>query len=172
VNITKQGTKYVADFTIPRGPQGPKGDPGDLKTVAHDDTLTGNGTSGNPLGVNKYTVLSSGVDFDNVKTFGFFLKAWSRPATNTPFPSAATQYLLLVNSSGIGTPGDIVQIILPISGVNGAADIYFRYHADSNGWSKWKRLVTSNDLSNYVPLSTYQALEARVEALEAKSANQ
>ena len=173
VNITKQGTKYVADFTIPRGPQGPqgpKGDPGDLKTVAHDNTLTGNGTS-NPLGVNKYTVLGDGVDFNNVTTFGIFLKAWNRSTTNTPFDRNLTQYLLLVNNSGTGNPGDIIQIIIPISGVNGVDNIYFRYHSDSSGWSNWKRLVTSNDLSNYVPLSTYQALEARVQALEAKLSN-
>lgn len=53
VNITKQGTKYVADFTIPRGPQGPKGDPGDLTTVAHDATLTGDGTANNVLKISK-----------------------------------------------------------------------------------------------------------------------
>jgi len=34
-----------------QGIQGPKGDPGDLTTVAHDSTLTGDGTSGAPLGV-------------------------------------------------------------------------------------------------------------------------
>lgn len=169
VNITKQGTKYVADFTIPRGPQGPKGDPGDLKTVAHDNTLTGNGTSGDPLGVNKYTVLSNNVDFNNVNKFGFFLKAWGSDATNTPFSSKLTQYLLFV--TGIGNPGGIIQIIIPISGVNGATDIYFRYHSNAYDWSTWKRLVKSDDLSNYVPLSTYRALEARVQALEAKLSN-
>lgn len=52
VTIEKTGTKYVANFTIPRGEQGPQGPQGaGLATVAHDDTLTGDGTSGTPLGV-------------------------------------------------------------------------------------------------------------------------
>lgn len=67
VSITKQGTKYVADFTIPQGPQGPKGDPGDLTTVSHDATLDGDGTNSNPLKV--------------VKTLGVTLyKGWQDPA--------------------------------------------------------------------------------------------
>lgn len=70
VSISKQGTKYVADFTIPRGTQGIqglKGDPGDLTTVSHDDTLDGDGTNSSSLKV--------------VKTPGVTLyKGWQDPA--------------------------------------------------------------------------------------------
>ena len=45
VDITKTGAKYTANFTIPRG------DKGEQASVEHDATLTGNGTSGNPLGM-------------------------------------------------------------------------------------------------------------------------
>ena len=45
VDITKTGAKYTANFTIPRG------DKGEQASVEHDDTLTGDGTSGNPLGM-------------------------------------------------------------------------------------------------------------------------
>ena len=52
VTIEKTGTKYVANFTIPRGEHGPQGPQGaGLATVTHDDTLTGDGTTGTPLGV-------------------------------------------------------------------------------------------------------------------------
>ena len=52
VTIKKTGTKYVANFTIPRGEQGPQGPQGaGIQSVAHDDTLIGDGTSGTPLGV-------------------------------------------------------------------------------------------------------------------------
>lgn len=45
VDITKTGAKYTANFTIPRG------DKGEQASVEHDATLTGDGTSGNPLGM-------------------------------------------------------------------------------------------------------------------------
>lgn len=45
VDITKTGAKYTANFTIPRG------DNGEQASVEHDATLTGDGTSGNPLGM-------------------------------------------------------------------------------------------------------------------------
>lgn len=153
----------------PRGPQGIKGDPGDLTTVAHDATLTGAGTSGNPLGVNAYTILADNTDFNNVRTFGIYLKSWTKHAINTPITADNTQYLLLVNKAGNEDASDTVQVIVPIGGVNGADKIYFRYYANSTNWSDWKQLVTSNDLSNYVPLSTYRTLETKVQALETKT---
>ena len=181
VNVTmlptgSSASGSVSDKTLslsipngPQGPRGPKGDPGDLTTVAHDDTLTGNGTSGTPLGVNAYTILDNNTDFNNVRTFGTFLKRWGNSAVNTPIAGSATQYLLWVNRAGDRATGDVIQVIIPIGGVNGADKIYFRYFSNSSKWSDWKQLVTSNDLSKYVPLSTYQALEAKVQALETKT---
>lgn len=65
----------VADKTLslripngPRGPQGPKGDPGDLTTVAHDSTLTGDGTSGTPLGVSDMIARKSELE-QNINSF-------------------------------------------------------------------------------------------------------
>ena len=151
VTIKKTGTKYVANFTIPRGEQGPQGPQGaGIQSVAHDDTLKGDGTSGNPLKVNNFTVLDDNVDFNTVITFGIYLKKWMRSATNTPFSSRATQYLLLVNRVGEQDTGDTVQVIVPINGVNGADKIYFRYYSQAQKWSDWKQLITSDDLSNYV----------------------
>ena len=170
VNVTKLGNgSYKLDFTIPTGERGPKGDPGDLTTVAHDDTLTGNGTSGTPLGVNAYTSLDNNTDFNDVRTFGIYLKVYTRHAINTPITNDRTHYLLLVNNVRSTDTGDVVQMIVPMGGFNGADKIYFRYFSNSSKWSEWKQLITSNDLSNYVPLSTYQALETKVQALETKT---
>ena len=80
VEIQKNGTKYTANFTIPRGPQGPKGDPGDLTTVSHDDTLDGDGTNSNPLKV--------------VKTPGVTLyKGWQDPAETGTNPNNGDLWL-------------------------------------------------------------------------------
>ena len=170
VNVTRlENGSYKLDFTIPTGAQGPKGDPGDLTTVAHDATLTGDGTSGNPLKVNNFRTLDNNVDFNTVRTFGIYLKRWGNSATNTPLPNSDTQYLLLVNRVGEQDTGDTVQVIVPIGGVNGADKIYFRYYSQYQKWSGWKQLVTTDYLSNYVTLSTYQALDAKVQALETKT---
>lgn len=53
VTVQKTGTKYTASFTIPRGDKGEQG------STEHDDTLTGDGTSGNPLAIAANQVFST-----------------------------------------------------------------------------------------------------------------
>lgn len=65
VTIKKTGTRYVANFTIPRGEQGPQGTNGST-IVRHDDTLTGDGTSGTPLGVSDTIARKTDIPSDYV----------------------------------------------------------------------------------------------------------
>lgn len=65
VTIEKTGTKYVANFTIPRGEQGPQGTNGST-IVTHDATLTGDGTTGTPLGVSDLVARKTDIPSDYV----------------------------------------------------------------------------------------------------------
>lgn len=63
--------KQIVPAVGPQGPQGEKGDPGDLTEVSHDETLTGKGTTEEPLGMNgeKIVDLSSAQTITGKKTF-------------------------------------------------------------------------------------------------------
>lgn len=65
VTIEKTGAKYVANFTIPRGEQGPQG-PNGSTIVTHDATLTGDGTTGTPLGVSDLVARKTDIPSDYV----------------------------------------------------------------------------------------------------------
>ena len=92
----------------PQGPQGPKGDPGDLTTVAHDDTLTGDGTSGSPLGVTSgllsHREIASGTDLHTLfKASGNYMKEWGATVTNGPNTTTngiASKYIITVVNDG------------------------------------------------------------------------
>lgn len=70
VEIQKTGTKYTANFTIPRG------DKGESASVEHDGTLTGDGTSGSPLGI------INGLSFSNFDT----ALTWATPFSEIKKP--------------------------------------------------------------------------------------
>ena len=167
VNITKQGTKYVADFTIP---QGPKGDPGDLTTVTHDDTLTGDGTSGTPLSQAQGYIISKPIH------------QYELPVDEVPYSVSAGR-----SDMPSGDYGPLINI----KGFSGEDAALFFPHSSSSGinmwlgsrtggaWSKggWHQIAFKDDLpsasslanvmSNIASLSTrVQALEARIKSLE------
>ena len=209
VSITKQGTKYVADITIPRGEkgdpgiqgpkgdpgiqgpkgdpgiqgpkgdpgiQGPKGDPGDLTTVAHDNTLTGDGTSGTPLGTALGSMLNpygqnASVDANQLNNG---LTVISYDTVNLPISSDIARGFIISQFAGSGS--DIYAQLLVAGLPQKRPHIFVRTKSsDSEVDGEWTEFATKDDipsLSNYVPLSTYKALETRVKALEAKLAKQ
>lgn len=172
VNITKQGTKYVADFTIPKGPQGPKGDPGDLTTVAHDATLTGDSTANNVLKISK-GFYPSAIDMkpasklNDLTDTGFYRVSGYRE-DDSPIPTLPIGGFVVVNHVG----SSFFQSITVIWKTVDTTETYIRSKVGTGPWLKWKKIAFTDDLSSYVPLSTYSALEARVKALEAKLPNQ
>lgn len=176
----------VADKTLslripnaPRGPQGPKGDPGDLTTVAHDDTLTGDGTTGTPLGAAVGSALNQGVtasvqdvDFNEYTSPGIY-GINSDGSQNSPSGmDQSIRVALFVSRCGYNArDGVVLQTLFVRNVYKDDVGIYMR-SLRSGTWDEWKQMASMSDipsLSNYVPLSTYQALEAKVQALEAKT---
>lgn len=273
VNVTRLSNgSYKLDFTIPTGEKGPKGDPGDLTTVAHDDTLTGAGTASDVLKISagfysdainignskklndltgsgvyiiegyrgedsplpndyitaivvvtsatsavsqsmtvlrrnyvssdvyvrskvsgswtrwiehgetartisnpdKYkggTIDLNNITHDGAYAFGSYVKV-----TNAPQQTEYSPYIrgLLLHSNCSYQPGEgaAIQVWFNRSGANIEYPFLAMRLNMGDQWTSWKTFAFTNDLSNYVPLSTYQALETRVKALEAKLANQ
>lgn len=175
VNITKQGTKYVADFTIPQGTggqQGPKGDPGDLTTVAHDATLTGDGTANNVLKISKGFYpdpidINPTSKLNDLTNTGFY-RVTNFNSDDSPLPNLPIGGFVVVNHVG----SSLFQSLTVVWRTFDTAEIYIRAKIGPGPWTNWRKIASADDLSSYVPLSTYQALEARVQALEAKLSNQ
>lgn len=184
-SVQNVGTSTDArlNFTIPRGD---KGDPGDLTTVAHDDTLTGDGTSGALLGVADGTAINNFIhntvplNIDEIMDNGFHGINTSVQADSNVFNAPDDIYssklgvraFMIVSSCGYANTSSVKKQIWFNRGVvPGEEAIYVRclYNA---GWSSWSKIAFTSDipdLSNYVPLSTYKALEAKVQALETKT---
>lgn len=152
VDITKTGAKYTANFTIPRG------DKGEQASVEHDDTLTGDGTSGNPLGMidgNFINAISlSGDDADANKLTANRIYKVHRTWKNLPTGVTIVGGSLL--DASYGNPH--IQCILAYTDGAGAS-IFVRQGWVSMGSASWDRLVKESE---------YKALANRVATLEAK----
>lgn len=160
VEIQKTGTKYTANFTIPRG------DKGEPATVAHNDTLTGDGTSGSPLGLVDGNIINpiNTDDAESVDPNKLYIVA----SNTANIPSVGIRGNLYYSRVGSAHS----QIVFGYSDLFSGPVIYMRKQWGSITGSQWVRFINEKDLSKYVPLATYQALEARVQALEAKLSNQ
>lgn len=169
VSIAKQGTKYVADFTIPRGEKGEQGASG-ITSVLTNTTLTGDGTSSSPLGISPGTFINpifvSGDDADANLVEAGKIYIVDRGWKNLP-NLIVGGYLFYITA---GAP--LVQCLIVYTDDGGGTNVYVRQSWAGVAFSPWRRLIRDFDLSSYVPLSTYQSLEIRVQALEAKLANQ
>lgn len=174
VDITKTGAKYTANFTIPRG------DKGDQASVKHDATLTGDGTSGNPLGmiggnfINAISKSGDDADANNLTQNRIYKvnKNWEN------MPPGLTIVSGSLFDASYGAPR--IQCILAYTDGAGAS-IFVR-----QGWAgltnaKWDRLVKESEynvlvnrvatleakLNELAVMQTrVQALETRVESLE------
>lgn len=145
--------------------------PSGLASVTHDQTLTGDGTSGNPLRmidgnfINAISKSGDEADANNLPANRIY--KINRNWKNIPNPPTIVNGILADASDGAAR----IQCILAYTDGTGVS-IFVRQGWASVANSKWDRLVKESNLSSYVPLSTYQALETRVKALEAKLSNQ
>ena len=140
--------------------------PSGLASVTHDETLTGDGTSGSPLGLVDGNIINpiNTDDADSVDPNKLYIVA----SNTANIPSVGIRGNLYYSRVGAA----YFQIIFGYSDLSSGPVIYMRKSWSNLTSSQWVRFINERDLSNYVPLATYQALEARVQALEAKLSNQ
>lgn len=162
VDITKDGTKYTANFTIPRG------DKGEQASVEHDATLTGDGTSRTPLGVADGTAIKpvdnkwSAIDFNDFYTSGIY--TFNCVATNAPMAKWSSGALIVLKSYQ-----SIVQVYFSYQ-FSFQAQMAIRYAAidttkdapTAEQWKAWKKMASVSDTLNV------SALTSRIAALESK----
>ena len=169
VDITKTGAKYTANFTIPRG------DKGEQASVEHDATLTGDGTSGNPLGmidgnfINAISKSGDDADANNLTPNRIYKidKNWEN------MPSGLRIVGGSLFDASYGNPH--IQCILAYTDGAGAS-IFVR-----QGWTKfpntiWDRLVKESEYKNLAnrvatleaELNELAVMQTRVQALETR----
>ena len=168
VTIEKAGTKYVANFTIPRGEQGPQGPQGaGIQSVAHDATLTGDGTSGTPLGVSDGTAINPiahrdlPLDMNDVRADGWHTINLDN-ATQESFknaPDAAYKTLgyvraaVFVSNTGfdVSQPTSI-QVWFNRGEDNGTTSAFMRVMSfGTHTWAAWRKFAFTSDIpSDYV----------------------
>ena len=143
-----------------------------LTTVAHDDTLTGDGTTTDALSVigsfrnatRLHRPVASRFDPNDCEDTGVYYLAMQRDdvnVANVP-PDLRNDFIrasLVVCRCGYGAI-DIAQLWLNRSGGEGEPFIAYRIHADA--WTPWQRLAFVGDIPDV------SALTARVAALESQ----
>ena len=165
VTIEKTGTKYVANFTIPRGEQGPNGS----TIVTHDNTLTGDGTISNPLRLTPGTMSSGSTevaDCNNITSQGRY--TIQRPIQNSPYGDVNVSMTLEVYV----LERDIIQVARVIwDGSKGVNEVWMRAFvvAYGIGWNAWQRVAFMSEIPNTTTLANdIASLSTRVQALEAR----
>ena len=179
VEIQKTGTKYTANFTIPRGANGK------LVSVEHDATLTGDGTSRTPLGVAAGTAINpvdnrwSAIDFNDFYTSGIY--TFNCAATNAPIAKWSSGALIVLTSYQ-----SIVQVYFSHS-LSSQAQMAVRYARvqtagevpTAEKWTAWKMIEPTSgtlDVSALTPriatleskLNELAVMQTRLQALEAR----
>lgn len=118
-----------------------------LSTVAHDDTLTGDGTKNTPLGIRSGTAINpidnrwGAIDFNNSLNNGIY--TFNGVPTNGPVSRWITGALIVLRSFQL-----IVQLCFFGPGNEGGKNIAYRYAAtdkdsDPNpeAWNAWKLIA-------------------------------
>ena len=143
------------------------GSAGGLTAVTRDDTLTGDGTSDSPLGVNKFAPIDNIFDFDDATIFGMYFKPWGKAISNGPYDGTDNQYLVWVNSTSPAPLGDVIQLVIPIGDVN-AREFWCRFYSNYAKWGQWERFAFMSDIPDVSALtSRIDTLEQQVAALTA-----
>lgn len=174
------------NFTIPRGADGTSGSGGSgggLDSVAHDETLTGDGTSVSPLGVivgqllknpNGYDAGANTVNLDNLINEGVYCIGGIQSATGKPDNVIGDSAFLFVVPAIYPSQNFVKMQILVTRKITGISVHLYARTKTSSKWGTWTRFIGDdefNTLDGRVK-ALEQSLGARVQALEAKLANQ
>lgn len=149
-----------------------------LATVAHDGTLTGDGSTANALSVvgsfknatRLYKPAATKFDPNDCNDPGVYYVTMQRGDVNvanvpSDLKDAFVRASLVVCRCGYGNV-DIAQLWLNRSGGDGEPFIAYRVHGDA--WTSWQRLAFVSNIPDVSALTTrIAALEARVSALTA-----
>ena len=137
------------------------------KWVGHGNFVR---TVSNPDKYRSGTIDLNSIVDDGAYAFGADVKVINGPKGTEP--GTWVRALLLHSNCGYQSgAGVAIQVWFNRSGAYINQFSAMRVYA-ANKWGDWKTFAFTDDLSNYVPLSTYRAFEARVQALEAKLAKQ
>lgn len=154
------------------------GGEGGLAAVAHDDTLTGDGTTTDALSVvgsfknatRLHRPVASMFDPNDCSDVGVYYVAMQREDVNVAnIPSdlhdSFIRASLVICRCGYGNV-DIAQLWLNRSGGDGEPFIAYRIHGDA--WTSWQRLAFVSDIPDVSALtSRIDELESQVSALTA-----
>ena len=148
------------------------GSAGGLTAVAHDTTLTGDGTSGSPLGVVSGTAINpvdnqwNTIDFDEFYNNGIY--TFNGEQTNGPASNWITGVLIVLRSYQL-----IAQVLIayPL----GKSAFWYRYAQTdkisgppTRAFKAWQRVLGESDINNIT--NRLSTLESQVAALTAAAA--
>lgn len=152
VEIQKAGTKYTANFTIPRGDKGEKGDAQSLsRTMADPESQSWNA-----------------IDFNDFTENGVY--TFNGDPTNSP--RGDTQWItgIVIVAHSLQTIAQLCIYRPTIGYLRGFAFRLGDYRDASNiTWLEWKQIAFAEDLPNTSTLANdIASLSTRVQALEAR----
>lgn len=145
VNITKTGTPENPVFDIALHNL-----KGGVNTVTHDDTLTGDGTSGAPLGTASGSMLNpygqNAIVDANQQNNGLMLVTYN--SINLPIPSGPARGFIISHHGGFNSPR-IAQLFVNSSDGTGAR--IFARGGSGTKFDEWTEFATKQDIpSDYV----------------------
>lgn len=160
VDVTKSGTPENPMFDIALHNL-----KGGVNTVSHDDTLTGDGTSGTPLGVANGTAINPFLqtalpfDLNDITADGLYGLSFTGELESQLFNAPAGAYatgkyvrasMLVLNCGFEANAGTTIQVWFNRGGDNGLPGIYMRIHIKDR-WTSWRRLAFMSDIpTDYV----------------------
>lgn len=151
VNVTKKGTSYDLAFTIPRGAQGPKGDPGDAFDAHFNDTIVGDGSSGNPYRVAPGTMITitaipQNTDLNTITKAGVY-ELIANGYQNLPDNLTQVRGFLIVYKKQSDMYSQMAIINSKQDGGNffDVKNVYLRIF-DGTNYHPWEKLAKTDDI--------------------------
>lgn len=156
INIETSGNQVTVSYVG-------DGSAGGLSAVAHDATLTGDGTGTSPLGITSGTAINEKiltkvtVDFNDYTEPGFY-GCNDVSVEHAPHLDSPTRFSFLVLNCGyVGSSRKTCCIQVLFNRGLDKAEIYMRTAQYGGNWGDWVKFVTNSEYNN---------LASRVTALE------